>query len=104
MTRKFKTPDYEATLNAPILLKDALPQDHLARFVVDIILQLDLSKIYVGYAEKGGEAIAPETLLGLLFYGYASGIFSSRKLEKGRPTKIWGFGMWQADCTRIMTR
>jgi transposase len=82
MTRKFKTPDYEATLNAPILLKDALPQDHLARFVVDIILQLDLSKIYAGYAERGGEAIAPESLLGLLFYGYASGIFSSRRLEK----------------------
>jgi transposase len=82
MTRKFKHPDYEATLNTPILLKDALCQDHLARFVVEIILQLDLSKIYAGYAEKGGEAIAPECLLGLLFYGYASGIFSSRKLEK----------------------
>ena len=82
MTRKFKTPDYEATLNTPILLKDALSEDHLARFVVDNISQLDLSKIYAGYAERGGEAIAPESLLGLLFYGYASGIFSSRKLEK----------------------
>ena len=82
MTRKFKTPDYEATLNTPILLKEALSEDHLARFVVDIISQLDLSKIYAGYAERGGEAIAPESLLGLLFYGYASGIFSSRKLEK----------------------
>ena len=91
MTRKFKLPDYEATLNTPILLKDALSEDHLARFVVDIISQLDLSTIYTctwrmcrcaGYAERGGEAIAPESLLGLLFYGYASGIFSSRKLEK----------------------
>lgn len=80
--RKFKTPDYEATLNTPILLKDALSEDHLARFVVDIISQLDLSKVYAGYAERGGEAVAPESLLGLLFYGYASGIFSSRKLEK----------------------
>jgi transposase len=82
MTRKFKLPDYEATLNTPIFLKDALSEDHLAPFVVDIISQLDLSKIYAGYAERGGEAIAPESLLGLLFYGYASGIFSSRKLEK----------------------
>ncbi len=82
MARKFKVPDYEATLNTPILLKDALPQDHLARFVVEIISQLDLSKIYAGYAEKSGEAIAPECLLGLLFYGYANGIFSSLKLEK----------------------
>jgi transposase len=63
-------------------LKEALPANHLARFTVDIISQLDLSKIYAGYAEQGGEAIAPETLLGLLFFGYCTGIFSSRKLEK----------------------
>jgi len=82
MSRKFRTPDYEATLSTPIRLGDALSADHLVRFVVDIISQLDLSKIYAAYAERGGEAIAPEVLLGLLFYGYASGVFSSRKIEK----------------------
>jgi len=82
MSRKFKTPDYEATLSTPIQLGDALAPDHLARFVVDIISQLDLSKLYAGYAERGGEAIAPEVLLGLLFYGYATGEFSSRRIEK----------------------
>ena len=82
MSRKFRRPDYEATLNTPILLKDALPADHLARFVVEMISQLELSKIYAGYAERGGEALAPEVLLGLLFYGYATGVFSSRKIEK----------------------
>jgi len=75
-------PDYETTLSTPIQLGDALGTDHLARFVVDIISQLDLSKIYAGYAERGGEAIAPEVLLGLLFYGYATGEFSSRRIEK----------------------
>jgi len=64
------------------MLEEALPASHLARFVVDIIAQLDLSKIYAGYAEQGGEAIAPEALLGLLFFGYSTGLFSSRKLEK----------------------
>lgn len=82
MSRKFKRPNYEATLSTPIQLGDALPADHLARFVVDMISQLDLSKIYAGYAERGGEAIAPEVLLGLLFYGYATGEFSSRRIEK----------------------
>jgi len=82
MSRKFRTPDYEATLKTPILLGEALPADHLARFVVEIISQLDLSKLYAGYADRGGEAIAPEVLLGLLFYGYATGTFSSRKIEK----------------------
>jgi len=75
-------PDYATTLSTPIQLGDALPVDHLARFIVEIISQLDLSKIYAGYAERGGEAIAPEVLLGLLFYGYATGVFSSRKIEK----------------------
>jgi transposase len=82
MTRKFRTPDYEATLQTAIRLEEVLPANHLARFVVDIISQLNLSKIYAGYAEQGGEAIAPEALLAVLFYGYATGIFSSRKLEK----------------------
>jgi transposase len=82
MTRKFRTPDYEATWQTPICLEEVLPANHLARFVVDIISQLDLNQIYAGYAEQGGEAVAPEALLGVLFYGYATGIFSSRKLEK----------------------
>ena len=76
MTRPFKTPDYEAILNVSITLGEALPPNHLARFVVDVITQLDLSRIYAHYAPVGGVAIAPEILLGLLFYGYATGVFS----------------------------
>jgi transposase len=82
MSRKFKTPDYEATLNQTISLREALAPNHLARFVVDIIAQLDLRPIYARYAAVGGEAIAPEILLGLLFYAYATGVFSSRKMER----------------------
>jgi transposase len=82
MSRKFTKPDYEATLKASINLGEALPANHLARFVVDIVEQLDLSTIYSRYAIRGGEAIAPEALLALLFYGYSTGRFSSRKMEK----------------------
>jgi transposase len=88
MSRKFKTANYEETLNQTIRLAEALPPQHLARFVVDIIAQLDLSKIYERYAPVGGEAIAPEILLGLLFYGYATGLFSSRKIEKATYESI----------------
>ena len=88
MTRQFKTPDYEATLNLTITLRDALPLNHLARFVVDVITQLDLSQIYASYAPVGGIAIAPEILLGLLFYGYAAGVFSSRKIERATYESI----------------
>jgi transposase len=88
MSRKFKTADYEATLNATVTLRECLPPDHLARFIVDVIAQLDLSAIYAHYGRRGGEAIAPDMLLGLLFYGYATGTFSSRKREKATYESI----------------
>jgi transposase len=82
MSRKFKTADYEATLDLAVSLREALPPNHLARFVVDIVTQLDLSILYARYAPVGGEAFAPDILLALLFYGYATGVFSSRRIEK----------------------
>jgi transposase len=82
MSRKFKHADYETMLNAPIRLGEALPSNHLARFVVDVVSQLDLRPLYKKYRAVGGVAIAPEVLLSLLFYGYATGKFSSRKIEK----------------------
>jgi len=88
MSRKFKTADYEATLNSTVTLRECLPPDHLARFIVDVIAQLDLSAIYAHYGRRGGEAIAPDMLLGLLFYGYATGTFSSRKIEKATYESI----------------
>jgi transposase len=88
MSRKFRTANYEETLKQTIQLGEALPANHLARFVVDVISQLDLSEIYARYAPRGGEAFAPEILLGLLFYGYASGVFSSRKIEKATHENI----------------
>ncbi len=100
MSRKFKTPNYEATLNQTIVLSDALPANHLARFVVDVIAQLDLSVIYQRYAPTGGEALAPEIVLGLLFYGYATGVFSSRKLERATYESIpfrFVAGGWHPD-------
>ena len=82
MTRQFKTVDYEATLNLTVSLREALPPTHLARFVADVISQLDLSPLYARYGTRGGEPFAPEILLGLLFYGYATGVFSSRRIEQ----------------------
>ena len=82
MSRNFITADYEAVLDAKIRLGDVLSADHLARFVVSTIKQLDLQGIHAGYSEQGGTAYAPELLLGLLIYGYATGVFSSRKLER----------------------
>ena len=88
MVRKFRTVNYEETLNLKVSLKDVLPPDHLARFIVDIIAQLDLGLIYQQYSDEGAPPYAPEILLGLLFYGYATGVFSSRKIERATHESI----------------
>ena len=88
MTRKFSTVDYEKSLDQTITIRDVLPPDHLARFIVWVISRLDVSAIYAKYSDQGGEAYAPELLLGLLFYGYATGVFSSRKIEKATRESI----------------
>jgi transposase len=82
MARSFKRVDYAESGKQSVTIDDCLPGDHLARFVVTIISMLDLSAIYAHYAPVGGEAFAPELLLGLLVYGYAVGKFSSRKIEE----------------------
>ncbi|KAG8526091.1 uncharacterized protein KY384_000083 [Bacidia gigantensis] len=83
MSRQFRTVDYEATLKTSVRLEECLPEDHLARFIVDIVAQLDLEPLYAHYGKRGGQPYAPEILLGLLFYAYATGVFSSRKIEQG---------------------
>jgi transposase len=66
----------------PPSLEDWLPEGHLARFVVEIVNKLDLSEIYNRYRGNGSAAYSPHVMVALLFYGYATGVFSSRKLER----------------------
>jgi transposase len=66
----------------PPSVDEWLPQDHLARFVVEVIDQLDLSELVRQYAGRGSAAYHPAVLLGLLVYGYATGVHSSRKIER----------------------
>ncbi len=82
MSDKFRQVDRETQFLLPPSLDDWLPEEHLARFVIDIVEQLDLSEIKSAYTGRGSKAHHPEMLLALLFYGYATGVFSSRKLEQ----------------------
>ncbi len=88
MARKFKTVDYEEALEMEVKIGAVLPPEHLARFIVFVIGQLDLSGIYQKYEPLGAPPYAPEILLGLLFYGYATGVFSSRQIEKKSKESI----------------
>jgi len=82
MSRNFRQFDRETLYLLPPSMDDWLPEEHLARFVVEIVGQLDLKTLKNTYAGRGSKAYHPEMLLALLFYGYATGIFSSRKLER----------------------
>lgn len=82
MSHTFRQIDRETLFLLPPSIDDWLPEGHLARFVVEIVAQLDLTSIKASYSGRGSKAHHPEMLLGLLFYGYATGVFSSRKLER----------------------
>jgi transposase len=100
MTRQFKTVDYEESLQQTVTIAECLPPNHLARFIVSVIAMLDLSAIYAQYAPRGGEPYAPEILLGLLLYGYVSGVFSSRQIEQATYESIpfrYIAGGWHPD-------
>jgi len=84
MGQNFLPDTVNQTLLFPPSLHDWLPDGHLARFVVDVVSALDLDAIYASYREKDGRgqpAYAPEMMVRLLLYGYATGVYSSRKIE-----------------------
>ena len=80
MTR-FLTVNRGTAYLLPPSVEDWLPEDHLARFVVDIVDQLDLSAPTRQYRGSGSAAYHPALMLGLLVYGYACGVYSSRRIE-----------------------
>lgn len=82
MKQKFVEVDRETPYLLPPSVQDWLPTGHLARFIVDTVEQLDLRSLKASYAGRGSQPYNPEMLVALLFYGYATGVFSSRQLER----------------------
>ena len=78
----FRPVDRETGFLMPPSVDEWLPEKHLARFVVDVIASLDLRAMIGRYRGCGEASYHPTLLLGILVYGYATGVFSSRKLER----------------------
>jgi transposase len=78
----FRPIDRETGFLLPPSVDEWLPERHLARFVVEVIAGLDLRSMTGSYRGSGEASYHPELLLGLIVYGYATGVFSSRKLER----------------------
>lgn len=66
----------------PPSVQDWLPEGHLARYVVEVVEGLDLSALERSYSGRGSLPYHPAMLLSLLIYGYATGCYSSRKIER----------------------
>ena len=82
MEPRFKDCDRDTLFLMPPSVDDWVPENHLSRFVVDIVARLDLSPIKNAYAGRGSDAYPPNIMVALLFYAYATGVFSSRKIER----------------------
>ena len=84
MSKNFRTCDLEQVFLLPPSLQDWLPENHLARFVAEVVNGLDLSKIYGYYGRRDGRGKAayhPVMMVRLLLYGYCVGVMSSRRIE-----------------------
>jgi len=80
--KNFRPVDRDTGFLMPPSVDEWLPEKHLARFVVDMIASLDLRTMIGSYRGSGEASYHPTVLLGILVYGYATGVFSSRKLER----------------------
>jgi len=78
----FRPIDRETGFLMPPSVDEWLPPRHLARFVVEVIGGLDLRAMIGSYRGSGEASYHPALLLGLIIYGYATGVFSSRQLER----------------------
>jgi len=78
----FRTIDRQTGFLLPPSVDEWLREEHLARFVVEVVDGLDLRSMSGAYRGSGSRSYHPRLLLGVLVYGYATGVFSSRKLER----------------------
>jgi transposase len=82
-SKVFRSYDRGQSLLMPASLDDWLPQDHTARFISETVDLLDLSAVYDSYVSaSGAPPYDPSMMLQLLFYGYSTGVTSSREMEK----------------------
>jgi transposase len=81
MAAKFVSIDHDSPLLLPPDLRDWLPPGHMVHFIMDAVDALDLSEARVNERGTGSAQYPPSMMLGLLIYCYATGTFSSRRIE-----------------------
>jgi len=88
MAARFVNIDYDTPLILPPNLRDWVPAGHLAHFILDAVEELDLRAVKVNERGSGSEQYPPRMLLALLLYCYATGVFSSRRIEQASSDSV----------------
>lgn len=81
MAVRFVSVDHDTPMLLPPDLRDWVPADHIVHFVIDAVKLLDLTSAKINHRGTGSAQYPPSMMLGLLIYSYATGTFSSRKIE-----------------------
>ena len=82
MAARFVTIDYDTPLILPPNLREWVPANHMAHFILDAVQEMDLRQARVNDRGTGSPQYPPGMLLPLLLYCYATGVFSSRRIEQ----------------------
>lgn len=81
MAVRFVSVDHDTPMLLPPDLRDWVPANHIVHFVIDALKLLDLTSAKINHRGTGSAQYPPSMMLGLLIYSYATGTFSSRKIE-----------------------
>lgn len=82
MATRFVSVDHDTPLLLPPNLREWVPEDHLVHFVLEAVTALNLSQVKVNQRGTGSEQYPPMMMVALLIYSYATGVFSSRRIEQ----------------------
>ncbi len=88
MAARFVNIDYDTPLILPPHLRDWVPAGQLAHFILDAVEEMDLRQIKVNDRGTGSEQDPSRMLLALLLYCYATGLFSSRRIEQATQDRV----------------
>jgi transposase len=88
MAARFVNIDYDTPLILPPNLRDWVSAGHLAHFILDAVEEMDLRQVRVNERGTGSEQYPPGMLLALLLYCYATGVFSSRRIEQATTDSV----------------
>ncbi len=101
---KFKKYRQNQIMLMPPNLDDKIQEDHFARYINEVVDELDISDIEEGYSDLGCHAYHPRMLLKVILYGYSTGVRSSRRIQKEIREDVvfmWLAGMAEPDFRTI---